>query len=379
MIRAIVVDDEPLSLQLMEKKLNNLGVIEVVGMFSNAESLLNEYRTLDFQVAFLDIEMAGLSGLDLAEIIMEWNSQIHIVFVTAFRDYAIQAFELDSLDYLLKPVVKERLEKTIARLQEKIQREQIEVQAPDKSANSLIKVICFNEFAVYNKDELIKWKTTKVKELFAFFMTHLNTYINRDTIIDTLWTEQDYNKAKIQLHTSLSYLRKNLESMGFKKAITFSNQSYSLSIDHFYCDAIEFEQLINQHPKITSENIAEIEKVLSLYTGDYMEKNEYPWSQTKTLYMKDQLIKLLQKMIDYYTQCKELLKKRQCLQLMLQYNPYSENALQQLILHDIKVGNRSEAIQIYHDFVALLKEDLGIEPEPSTKELYELLQNGFQV
>lgn len=379
MIRAIIVDDEPLSLQLMEKKLHNLGGIEVVGMFSNAESLLNEYRNLDFQVAFLDIEMVGLSGLDLAEIIMEWNSQIHIVFVTAFRDYAIQAFELDSLDYLLKPVVKERLEKTVTRLQEKIQRAQIEDQAQDKSANSLIKVICFNEFTVYNKDELIKWKTAKVKELFAFFMMHLNTYIHRDTIIDTLWTEQDYNKAKIQLHTSLSYLRKSLESMGFKKAVTFSNQSYSLSIDHFYCDAIEFEQLINQHPNITSENIAEIEKILSLYTGEYMEKNEYPWSQTKALYMKDQLIHFLQKIIDYYSQNEELLKKRQCLQLMLKYNPYSENALQQLILHDIKVGNRSEAIQIYHDFVALLTEDLGIEPEPSTKELYELLQNGFQV
>lgn len=377
MIRAIIVDDEPLSLQLMEKKLNNIGSIEVVGMFSNAESVLQDFKNLDFQVVFLDIEMAGLSGLDLAEIIMEWNSQIHIVFVTAYRDYAIQAFELDSLDYLLKPVMKDRLEKTVARLQEKIHREQIKVNNQETSANSLINIICFDEFVVYKGDELIKWKTAKVKELFAFFLMHLNTYVNRDTIIDTLWPDQDYKKAKIQLHTSLSYLRKSLDSMGFKESLKFSNQSYSLAIDEFYCDAFELEQIIDYHSHITSENIAEVEKMVSLYTGEYMEKNEYLWAKPKAQTIKEKLFYMLQKMIEYYIQSKELLKKRQCLQMLLKYNPYSENTLQQLILHDLETGNRIEAIQLYHDFVALLKEDLGIDPEQSTMELYESLQKGL--
>lgn len=377
MIRAIIVDDEPLSLQLMEKKLNNIGSIEVVGMFSNGESVLQDFKNLDFQVVFLDIEMAGLSGLDLAEIIMEWNSQIHIVFVTAYRDYAIQAFELDSLDYLLKPVMKDRLEKTVARLQEKIHREQIKVNNQETSANSLINIICFDEFVVYKGDELIKWKTAKVKELFAFFLMHLNTYVNRDTIIDTLWPDQDYKKAKIQLHTSLSYLRKSLDSMGFKESLKFSNQSYSLAIDEFYCDAFELEQIIDYHSHITSENIAEVEKMVSLYTGEYMEKNEYLWAKPKAQTIKEKLFYMLQKMIEYYIQSKELLKKRQCLQMLLKYNPYSENTLQQLILHDLETGNRIEAIQLYHDFVALLKEDLGIDPEQSTMELYESLQKGL--
>lgn len=377
MIRAIIVDDEPLSLQLMEKKLNNIGSIEVVGMFSNGESVLQDFKNLDFQVVFLDIEMAGLSGLDLAEIIMEWNSQIHIVFVTAYRDYAIQAFELDSLDYLLKPVMKDRLEKTVARLQEKIHREQIKVNNQETSANSLINIICFDEFVVYKGDELIKWKTAKVKELFAFFLMHLNTYVNRDTIIDTLWPDQDYKKAKIQLHTSLSYLRKSLDSMGFKESLKFSNQSYSLAIDEFYCDAFELEQIIDYHSHITSENIAEVEKMVSLYTGEYMEKNEYLWAKPKAQTIKEKLFYMLQKMIEYYIQSKELLKKRQCLQMLLKYNPYSENTLQQLILHDLETGNRIEAIQLYHDFVALLKEDLGIDPEQSTIELYESLQKGL--
>ena len=94
MIRAILVDDEMLALQHMKKKLGELGTAEVIDTFSNAESFLNVMEQLDFQVAFLDIEMPGLDGLDLAKIIKEWNKDIYIVFVTANRDYAIQAFEL---------------------------------------------------------------------------------------------------------------------------------------------------------------------------------------------------------------------------------------------------------------------------------------------
>lgn len=63
-------------------------------------------------VAFLDIEMVGISGLDLAELIQAWNRDIHIVFVTAYRDYAVQAFELASIDYLLKPVFKFPIKRT---------------------------------------------------------------------------------------------------------------------------------------------------------------------------------------------------------------------------------------------------------------------------
>lgn len=369
MIHAIIVDDEPLSIQLMKKKLNNIGGIEVVRMFSSAESVLKEFKNLDFQVAFLDIEMAGLSGLDLAEIISEWNSQIHIVFVTAYRDYAIQAFELDSLDYLLKPVMKDRLEKTVLRLQEKIQ---TNVQNKQKSSSSLMKVICFNEFVVYQGEELIKWKTAKVKELFAFLFMNLNTYINRDILIDTLWPDQDYKKAKIHLHTSLSYLRKSLDSIECSYSLTFSNQSYSLSIDHFYCDEFELERL--KEIEITSQSIAEVENILSLYTGEYMEKNEYSWAYPKTVSIKKNLSDTLEKMVEYYTQSLELMKRKECLQMLLSLNPYSEKALKQLVLHDIEVGNRIEAIQTYQDFVVLLKEDLNIEPEQTIKELSKFFQ-----
>ncbi|MGN1387872.1 MAG: response regulator [Bacillus sp. (in: firmicutes)] len=368
MIRAIIVDDEPLSLQLLEKKLSSIGEIEVVACFYNAETALAQLKELDFQAVFLDIEMAGLSGLDLAEIISEWNPGIHIVFVTAYRDYAVQAFELNSIDYLLKPVMEERLEKTISRIKEQIQLEQ---HLPARKHTPSLKIQYFKEFAVYDQEELIKWKTNKAKELFAYLFMHQHTYIHRDTLINILWPEQDYKKAKIQLHTNISYLRKTCAAIGIEKALHFTNESYRLQMKEYICDAESFENFTNNG--LTNENIKEAEQVIALYAGDYTEKNAYVWALSKSKLLKEKLLSLLQQLIDFFTETKDNQKKQFYLQLLLTHDPYCEPAIRQLIQHHLQSGNRMEAIILYKDFALLLEEELGIQPEPATSSLLKIV------
>ena len=374
MIRAILVDDEQLALQHMKKKLHDLGTVEVVQTFSNAQSFLHEMEQLDFQVVFLDIEMPGVTGIDVAKIIQKWNKNIYIVFVTAYQDYAIQAFELQSIDYLVKPVLKHRLEKTIARLQEQIQLT-TQHQSSEQPAVPT-KIICFDEFIVYYQGEPVKWKTSKVKELFAFFITHLHTYVNRDTIIDLLWPEHDYKKAKIQLHTSLSHLRKTLDAIGYEQVLKFSNQSYMLELDTFQCDAIELEQTIEQYPQVNHENIQAFEHVVQQYSGNYMDKNDYEWASGKAQSLQQKLSQLLQKMIDYYHESDEPDKEQDYLHMLLHHNPYSEHALQQLMLHYVKTGNRGDAVKIYQSFSKLLLNDIGISPDRATQAMYESIIHG---
>ena len=378
MIRAILVDDEMLALQHMKKKLGELGTAEVIDTFSNAESFLNVMEQLDFQVAFLDIEMPGLDGLDLAKIIKEWNKDIYIVFVTANRDYAIQAFELQSIDYLLKPILKYRLEKTIIRIQEQLQMTE-KHSVSIKPVSPTIKVVCFNEFVVYHQDEPVKWKTAKSKELFAFLISNLHTYVNRDTIIDQLWPEHDYKKAKIQLHTSMSHLRKTLDSVGLEKVINFSNQSYALELDTLQCDAIDFEKIIHLHPEVNHENIQDFENIVLQYSGSYMEKNSYEWATIKAQSIRQKLFQLLQKMIAYYVVCEDSDKNQHYLHMLLKHNPYSEHTLQQLMLHYVKVGDRSAAVQAYHHFSELLLDDIGIPPDRATVDIYESIVSSHYI
>jgi two-component system LytT family response regulator len=120
-IRVIVVDDEPLALVSMKKHLNEFDNIEVIRTFTTAKDLLLEGPTLDFQVAFLDIEMPEMNGIEVAQLLKTWDKNICIIFVTAYRDYVVQAVDVQPFEYLLKPISKTHLEKTINKIEEKFQ------------------------------------------------------------------------------------------------------------------------------------------------------------------------------------------------------------------------------------------------------------------
>ncbi|OKL37861.1 response regulator [Domibacillus mangrovi] len=369
MIRVILVDDEPLALRSMEKKLNEFDNIEVVQTFSNVETVFDTVKNLDFQVAFLDIEMPRLSGLELAELLRVWHKNIHIVFVTAHRDYAIQAFELHSVDYLLKPILKSRLAKTIERLEEQLQLKSEQLEPEQQTASSL-KIQCLGEFMVYCNNQPITWKTSKVRELFAFFTTHYNLPVHRDTIIDNLWPNIDYSKAKIQLHTTISYLRKSLASIGYSDVLLFSNECYVLQLNNFHCDSLELEQLVDKNELIGDHNIGRFQAAVQSYYGDYMEKTDYQWAIVKARMLRDKLTLLLQRLIDYYTATHQLKERQYSLILLLHYNPYSEKTLQQLMQHYYDTGNRGSAIKVFREFKERLLDELGILPDRITMELY---------
>ncbi len=116
MLRVILVDDEEPVLNLMERLLETNENIEIAGKFTLPEEAISRNQTEQVDVVFLDIQMPGMNGLEVAEYLMEATPEIDIVFVTAYNEYAIEAFELSAIDYLLKPPTDERLNKTIERL-----------------------------------------------------------------------------------------------------------------------------------------------------------------------------------------------------------------------------------------------------------------------
>ncbi|RYY57027.1 MAG: response regulator [Chitinophagaceae bacterium] len=109
----IIVDDEQLARQRLKRLLSVFPRIQVIGEAENGAAGLELIRQLAPSLVFLDIDMPLMNGFEL---LAELDAQPRIVFTTAFDEYAIQAFEQNSIDYLLKPIEKERLEKTIMKL-----------------------------------------------------------------------------------------------------------------------------------------------------------------------------------------------------------------------------------------------------------------------
>ncbi|PYN87135.1 MAG: DNA-binding response regulator [Candidatus Rokuibacteriota bacterium] len=113
-LRAYVVDDEPGALKQVVQSLKSTGRVDVVGTATCAETALVEVPTRDVEALFLDIHMPGMSGFELLE---RMRTSALVVFVTAHDEHALRAFEAAAIDYLLKPVKRERLERTLDRLE----------------------------------------------------------------------------------------------------------------------------------------------------------------------------------------------------------------------------------------------------------------------
>jgi two-component system, LytTR family, response regulator len=112
---AIIVDDERLARRELRVMLeeSHADVVRVVGEAERVQTAAELVRTCDADVVFLDVQLSGESGLDLVSLI---DPQVDIVFVTAFDQYAVRAFEVNALDYLLKPVAPARLARAVERL-----------------------------------------------------------------------------------------------------------------------------------------------------------------------------------------------------------------------------------------------------------------------
>ncbi len=112
-IRCIIVDDEPLAIEILESYVAKVEQLQLVSTFRNAVSAFTFLQQHSVDLIFLDIQMPKLSGIDFLKTL---KNPPKVIFTTAFRDYALQGFELEILDYLLKPIPFDRFLKAVAKV-----------------------------------------------------------------------------------------------------------------------------------------------------------------------------------------------------------------------------------------------------------------------
>ena len=123
-IRVMVVDDEQLALEELCFLLGEAGSVEIVGQATDGVEALRMAGELRPDVVFLDVQMPGLTGFEVARRLIEADVPVQLVFVTAFDQYAIDAFTVNAVDYVLKPVDADRLEQTLERVRRRMASEQ---------------------------------------------------------------------------------------------------------------------------------------------------------------------------------------------------------------------------------------------------------------
>src|SRR3954469_7600773 len=137
-LRAIVVDDEQLARQELCFLLQQLGGVDVVAQAGNGVEALNVIEEYQPDLVMLDVQMPGLTGFEVARRVVDAGLEIQVVFVTAFDQYAIDAFEVNAVDYLLKPVEPSRLGTAVERVRKRLAAER---PAPRPDVEQLLQML----------------------------------------------------------------------------------------------------------------------------------------------------------------------------------------------------------------------------------------------
>lgn len=310
MLRAIIVDDERLPIKQLERILNNFEDIEIVAVSMKPFEAVDIIKEKSPDIVFLDIEMPRINGIELADMIMVNNPETEIIFVTAYSQYALEAFDVCAIGYLLKPVKKEQLKKVIEHI-----RKRRNIKVLDNSHKLLSEEIiiqCFGKVDIIKNgiSMNIQWRTAKLKELFAYYVQNRKKEIHRKELLEVLWGDMEYDKALVNLNTYNYQLKKQLNK-DFKDNITvqYRNDYYKLNINNVMCDIDIFEDKIQKNIEVTAENINEFRDFFERYNHNYFEGIQGNWAQDERYIIEKtyskQVIKLLKYLFEAheYIQC----------------------------------------------------------------------------
>jgi len=134
-LRAVLVDDEQHARDELGYLLGQMGGIEVIGQAGNGVEALSTIDRLHPDVVFLDVQMPGLTGFEVARRMLDTQNGSHIIFVTAYDQHAIEAFEVNAVDYLLKPVEQARLEVAVQRARRRIEVDRLDRRLDAEAAD----------------------------------------------------------------------------------------------------------------------------------------------------------------------------------------------------------------------------------------------------
>lgn len=359
MIKAIIVDDEQPSLDRLEKLINNSGLAAVEGRFTEPLSALEFLKENRTDTVFLDIEMPDMNGIELATRILDLQGNTDVVFVTAYNQYAVEAFRLNALDYLMKPVSADRLKETFYRIMER--------KRPAPSGE--LSARCFGRFSVSVGPEEVRFRTEKAEELLAYLIDNRGGFVSRSKIMDSLWEDFEGDRAITHFNTTLHYVKKALLQYGVQLSVQYDRGTYRLDTDGIYCDYLAFCSAAEKHETVTGENIRRFEEAADLYAGEYLLGWEYNWTAAKRVILEEQYIRLLLRIGNCCKKAGDYQTAVQWLEKGLLHEPLHRDLNYRLVEALLLTHNRAIAVKYYELYRNGLMKKLRTEPDDAFRRL----------
>lgn len=247
-MKVLLVDDEKLQLLRLQNVVEEVLKSAEIFAFTNPLEALEECKDKKIDIAFLDIEMPKINGVKLAKKLKESNPLINIIFVTAYSEYAIDAYNLRASGYITKPVNVDKVKIEIDEL-----RYPVELKTTKK-----LQVKCFGNFEIFKDGVPIKFSYQRSKEVFAYLIDREGSSININELNAVLW-EEDH---KSYLRNIISDIQNTLKEIGADDVFIKRHNECFIDVNKVDCDAYEYKK---DNPN-----------AVRMYRGEYM--MQYSWA-----------------------------------------------------------------------------------------------------
>ena len=259
----LAVDDEYYALELMKSALKEVAGGSTVYLCRDVRSALQTATDTRIDVAFLDIHMPEMNGVELATELKKLNPKINIIFATGFSEYMKAGIDLRMSGYILKPVTPEAVKTELENLRNPI----------EWSNEKRIKILTFGNFDVFVDGELLRFERKQAKEILAYLVDKRGTSVTYSELAAVLWEDEDYDRTKQKnLQVYVASLVKTLHSVEVKDLILKNRQGIILNTKIVDCDYYRFLE-------------GDVRAINSL-TGEYM--NSYSWAEFTVGYLEAQ-------------------------------------------------------------------------------------------
>ena len=246
-MKIIALDDEELALEGLMAAIRACAPNAELHGFSYAEDVLVFLRDHSCDVAFLDVEMAGINGVELAEQLKLRNPDVNLIFATGFSSYQGNAFDLHASGYLMKPITAEKVKRELDNLRRPVPEEK------------RIQVQCFGNFEVYLDGIPLEFKYHKTKELLAYLVDREGALCTNGEIITNLFGDDNH---EAYLRSLRKDLLDTLEAAGCADVIAQQRGRLGIVPQAIRCDYYDW---------------CDGKRMGNAYLGEYMA--QYSWSE----------------------------------------------------------------------------------------------------
>ncbi len=246
-MRTIIVDDEVLMIRRFVRLSENIPDINIVGQFDNAASAIQYARCHPIDLAFLDVAMPIMDGIELAKELRTIRPDILIVFITAYDKYVWDFNKIGGDYYILKPYDLNTIEMVMERIRLIARRQ-----------NKNIYIQTFGRFVVFKDDKPIQL-VGKAKEILALVVSRRGKEISNEEIYSTVWEGREYSNVHMNVYyNALRRLKKALQREGIEDILLSTRHGQIANVDCFDCDYYDWiERKMDSRDRFCGEFLSE--------------------------------------------------------------------------------------------------------------------------